>query len=614
MTRQRIKGSRRDANLTMTMGDELATHQVPWCWVTTSDLGERKRYDFAALCEVEGQPVDRQALFHYLNLALYRMAQDTANYSFYYIGNLYASIRQFQRYLTETDPQGTLTTIEQVDFKVLDRYVHWVCEQRIRYGARSGRKVSASTKVSSVAGLISVLKALAPLAPEAISEDVRRGHFPTTYSRGARDQQQPRESYTLAESRTILAACKDVIDQDRCGTWDGTDLHVLAAAMVILLFRTIGNLAPMLRLHRDSMLPHPADPKRYVLVCRKRRAGHKIIKKAFDAEHDSDKTAHYDLMETTVRGAHHAKALFDYLVQRSDAFRANAPSGCRDSIWLYRNFVNRHTRLMITDRIGVMKQSHMACSPSVLPALAERYGLKDRYGEPLAIHVSRIRPTGLQLIDEISEGEKGITQRLANHASQQTTLDRYLVVNDRMRAGLILVQTLLSQFARSSEGCSWAAHQLARHFDVPLENALRLLDGQQQTHLASCADLYFGQYAPKTGTAPCADLLACFKCKHMTILETDLYKLFSFRNALVTDFQRGRLPVSQWIKRYQWIVQLIDNEIANDPVFSPRAVRQAQRRARDNPYPLWRDDLLLATALRHTEAQQPSSDTMIEAI
>ncbi|MEZ8747252.1 hypothetical protein AB6D07_21920, partial [Vibrio sp. 10N.239.312.C11] len=77
------------------------------------------------------------------------------------------------------------------------------------------------------------------------------------------------------------------------------------------------------------------------------------------------------------------------------------------------------------------------------------------------------------------------------------------------------------------------------------------------------------------------------KPPHMVILETDLWRLFSFQKALRHDFESGRIPSHVWVKRYGVYLQILEKDLPDAFKHRPLVVSKARKRAEDSPYPLW---------------------------
>lgn len=483
----------------------------------------------------------------------------------------YQDVNAFYSFLEDIDPNRTINRLVHVDGRLCARYHLWLSYQFLPGEETGNIPLSQRTIQLRLSGLLKLLANRAEITPELVASDVLAGDL-----RGALvvDRSTPRPSYTKAETRRILAAMKQVLEADAAGAWKGPDSEVLSAALVILAYRSGANLSALLELTEGALHPHPADPHRIILVLHKARAGNKEIRQTHLRE--STEPKQLQVLFTQASATSRVKNLITWLQSRAAPLRVEAAREIRESLWLYRSDSPSHR--------GTVMALNSGRIPGCLGSLVKRFGLNDDRGRPLRLRISRIRPTFIQTIYELSGYDFEVTQRLAGHSRSDTALKHYLTVTGRMEAQFGLLQRALMGWVRG-DGV-WATKELAGAFEVPLEQALRLLEGKNATHLASCTDPHNGKYAPKNGV-PCTRYMYCFKCPNMVVLEDDLWRLFSFRNALVRDRDRGRLPLHEWVEQFEWMVKVIDHGIAR--LFNPTAVESAQCRAAQDPYPLWRD-------------------------
>ncbi len=102
----------------------------------------------------------------------------------------------------------------------------------------------------------------------------------------------------------------------------------------------------------------------------------------------------------------------------------------------------------------------------------------------------------------------------------------------------------------------------------------------------------------------CLDFMQCLLCPHMVILETDLWRLFSFQKALRHDFESGRMPSHVWLKRYGGYLQILEKGLPDAFKHRPLVVSKARKRAEDSLYPLWalNESSYLISMLKDMEA------------
>ncbi len=140
--------------------------------------------------------------------------------------------------------------------------------------------------------------------------------------------------------------------------------------------------------------------------------------------------------------------------------------------------------------------------------------------------------------------------------------------------GYVLTETLL-------DGDNSKA-KIAEKLKVGLDAVDDLLIGNFNTGVGRCSDPYNGKFA--RSNTPCTRFVACFRCPNQVILESDLYRLFSFYWLLVKE--RSFIGRRKWKNLYSWVVKVIEKEI--EPHFKGESVNQAKQEALNNPHPMWR--------------------------
>lgn len=482
----------------------------------------------------------------------------------------YLWISAIWRFLEEIDPERKINQLSDIDFEFYENYRAWLSRQLTLSGPNQGKPLHPSSVYEGVA----CLKVLLENRVEYASNQIHASLQTATLKLPAYVRCDARQPYSVNESRRIMKTMQSIISAAKTDQWQGLDCDVVIAALILLAFRTGGNLTPLLELTIHAMHPHPADKHRVILVLEKKRARDKKIRQVHSqgVSEGTDSGLQKEVLFAKTSSSSRVMDLFAYLIKRNTLLRESALPEEQNSLWLYQR-ANDHSRVVsLTDSMVANR----------LRAIVTREQLKNDRGQRLSIALSRIRRTFTQRIYELSGYDAKVTQELAGHSNMSTTCRHYLSVTERMEQQFSLFQQALAQWAQGNE--QWVTRKIAKQLAVPEEEAKQLLSGHNKTHIASCSDSHYGRYAPKNGEV-CTHYMYCFKCPNMVVLKDDLWRLFSFRNALIADRDSGRIPLLIWAEQFSWMVRVIDHGISQ--LFDQADVNAAKHQAKENPYPLW---------------------------
>ena len=207
-----------------------------------------------------------------------------------------------------------------------------------------------------------------------------------------------------------------------------------------------------------------------------------------------------------------------------------------------------------------------------------RYPITKDNGEPLNVCLSLVRKTLVNRIPKTSDPSD--KQRAVGHKNIQTTVTNYEAVTGEMHFRHSLGLSAISAALSGSNALLIAAAQATEISKILLT---RLARGLNRTFVASCTDPLDGEKAPHNGK-PCRQTFGCFTCANLAVTPDDLYRLASLRKRITDDIASGNLTPDA-IEYYQSIVAIIEQDIF--PIFEPRHVRAAVRRAEKSLHPLW---------------------------
>lgn len=471
----------------------------------------------------------------------------------------------FRRFLNDLHAAGeSFTRLDQIDRKLLDRYLAWLELQVTSKGKTKGQRLSFGAKKKTFDSLKTLLTNRQKRVPAAVSPALS---FPKNPFPNSNQLIPKREPYSATEQKRIVEALnKDL----RCIHEDEGEplrpLQVLAVHLILLGQATGRNLQSLIDLRRDSLREHPiAD--RELLVTTKRRgwSTHATsVRKAGAAPEDAQ-----SLQSIPASVGDHFRFLCDYTAPLT----GEADEADREYVFLWR--VTRNS-----PRKGqVSRLDAHGNATEAVKAFAKRHALMDDRGQPLALNVARLRPTfGTELYRRTRDIRR--VQQALGHSTTDITARRYADAPlEAERNHAIVVDGMVSQFARMEvEG----KLLLAADGKIPLQDVKDLLSGGYSTGIARCKNPF------RESESVCQKFFHCFKCPSMCVFEDDLWRLFSFYYRLLNE--RSKINPAHWLKTYGPIIRRIDVDIASQ--FPEDKVAAARLKAQQTPHPTWKGPLL----------------------
>lgn len=356
-----------------------------------------------------------------------------------------------------------------------------------------------------------------------------------------------------AEKKAFTLAIKSAVQPLFAPDCAAPRRRLLSHALFVIALHTGRNTTPLIEMPIDCLRPHPKDATEF-LVLHKRR-GHTTTKVALRSEGSIER-----VVESLPAVRPTVARLIRRVIELTSPIRAEAPTGLRNRLWLYRNEAGRVTALYgkrLSDDIG---------------ALVEQYDLRDADGKPLRINVSRLRKTFVNRIHEILDGDLAATAAAAGN-QPRITEQHYL------RPG-------------SDAKKNW------RFMGICLVNELRsgTVGATERTPLGHCSDNESGEYAPKQGSAVCQSFMNCLRCRNYVVTGDDLWRLFSFYWCVLKE--RVRIGKARWDKHFAHIPRLIERDVVGHglkrKVFTKSQVETARERARREPHPFWASQTIIS--------------------
>lgn len=490
----------------------------------------------------------------------------------------------FLEFLDDCHAAGDpVSGLAQIDKRLLERFIHWLRyvkaadTQTGRLSYNSAKNVYAATK--------------RPLQYLVSQGALAEGIFPGNPFPNAR---RAVTSYT-AYPKPVMSQLLYALGQDLRGLRDDTlSLRPSAALTVYLLLiaaRSGRNPEPLLSAKRDALQPHPVKPAQMGLLVVYKNRGNTAHAQAFPYVSRQ--------VEDMVSLPMDAVTLFHEVSCLTAPLVAEAPASAREQLWLYRPVYGPNRGQVTT----LSAQNYLDSAKWIV----ERHGLQDEDGQPLRINISRLRATFVQRMWQLTGGDILKTARLAGNAPQVS--DRhYLAVTPEMEGNHRRLGHLMHADLSGSLKEPNALAAVSKEVGIPVDQLPPIATGEHNTGVGRCRDPKHGAKAPGDGS-DCTRWLGCFSCPDQVVMESDLYRLYSFYFLLMKE--RNFLQRRHWEALYGPIVQIIDHEIVGPNLrteenprgcFDPLRVKRMRERAERDPHPMWRDRAILAIGGSHAEA------------
>jgi hypothetical protein len=450
-----------------------------------------------------------------------------------------------------------LNSTKHINRHVVEQYISWL---RKSPGKRSGRTLSYTSAKAIYGFTKSVFKEVARAG------EAKLAIFPLNPFPGAERAYVGATPLDQAELKCVMAALGHDLAAIRSGDNALISIDVAAVYFLLVAARTGRNLTPLLEMTLDSIEAHPLRETMGVLKLYKRR-GSKIHRQGFATQSVDNQTGN---APTDVI------AIVKEYIERTDILRQGNPA-LVDRTWVYQTIQKKE--ICALDARALYSGVDRFCA---------RHGFEDSK-RARTISVSRFRKTFAMHMWHLSRGDLARTAELMGNRPTVTDT-HYLSVTPEMQRNHKFVGRILAATIEGEESSPGFISNMATQLGLPEEKTIEIISGRSNTGVARCSDYLNGRFAPRNGNDVCTRFLHCFRCPNQVVMESDLYRLFSFYWLLLKE--RTLLGKNRWKAVYSWVIRVIDREIA--PRFDPGTVARARDRARDDPHPMWRDRALLA--------------------
>lgn len=467
-------------------------------------------------------------------------------------------LRYFWRFLDELRADGEpINRLNQVDRRLIDRFLTWLELQLSSRGPTRGRPLSLTAKHVSFLHMKALLSNRCKLSPEAVSPELS---FPRNPYPNVNRLTPRRDSYSASEQKAIVDALNSDLRRIHENEQEALPaLQVLTVHMLVLALAMAWNLQTLMELRRDSLRDHPI-PGRKLFVTVKRRG--RSIRTASVPDEAGSKISQGKVSPVPDNVVEH----FRFLCEFTAPLIPDADPRDRDCAFLWRvpKFANR---------AKVVRLNSTRVSNGLL-AFRNRHDLRDDHGRPLRLGIARLRPTAASELYRRTRDIRKVQQFLG-HASPFTTVLHYA---DRPleaeRDHALVLESLVGHLTAMEVG---GKTLVAADGKIPAADVQNLLSEGYATGIARCRNPF------RDGGTVCQKYFTCFRCPNFCVFEDDLWRLFSFYERLLAE--RIKINPAHWMKTYGPIVRRIDAEIA--PLFPADKVEAARHKARERPHPAW---------------------------
>lgn len=218
-----------------------------------------------------------------------------------------------------------------------------------------------------------------------------------------------------------------------------------------------------------------------------------------------------------------------------------------------------------------------------IQAFCKRHEITDDQGILTTLNFRRFRPTFAEAMLKLNGGDLRDLQKRLGHSHIRTTMG-YLDPNleERKEAFHYSGRAMENWILRGENRID--AKNLATEFDITLEDAEKLSNGDYDMGATKCKNPFNSPLKGSKEGELCTNYLACFRCGNCIVLKEDSHRLFSFYHWLVN--QKAALGEEKWQATYGWIIDIIDNDIA-PKLGDSEWIESEKAKALADPFEMW---------------------------
>lgn len=390
------------------------------------------------------------------------------------------------------------------------------------------------------------------------------------------------QPYSKAEMGRLMDALVADLAAIREENFDGGENDTLLVYFLLIAARTGRNPAPLLELRRDALQPHPLKPDSHALLTTYKRRGNNIAVQSFRQGRN---------IEDFVTVRTDVATLFREVMALTERHVAHVPLSDRSLLWLCRRMPNGGwgdkvapiDASMLNEATRRFVDRHRLLSDEVNPQTGEQSLMR--------VTVMRLRKTFATRIWRLTGGDLIRASNALGNLPRMTD-SHYLAVTPEMERNHKFVGLCLVTQLRGTQEDPEVLSKMADEMRVSVDEVRLVLSGRHNTGVGRCSSPFYGKFAPQKRERACTAFLHCFRCPNQVVMESDLYRLFSFYWLLIKE--RNLLGRNRWHKVYGWVIREIDQVISAR--FRADVVRAARTAARLDPHPMWRERSILGGA------------------
>ncbi len=489
----------------------------------------------------------------------------------YYCAN---GLALFFEFLDTRHKNYPVTCLEQLDKLLLEEFIYWL--RHIKQANTETGRLAYNGAKQGYAAFKSVLQHLVQqkVLPQAI--------FPQNPFPNSNRTRKNHAPYPKQVMRDLLKALSQDIRALRSEKLKLSPSETLTVYLLVIAARSGRNPTPLLEATRDALQPHPIKPQQMALLQLYKHRGSTTHLQGYRFQRKFEDVVSVPMDVIT---------LFHELDGMTASLVKDAPIGLDNLLWIYRSQSKRNYGQLMALSLPRYNKSTLK--------IVERHNLKDIDGGPLKLNISRLRATFTQRMWHLTSGDIVKTAKLAgNHPN--VTDRHYLTATPEMAANHRRLGHVMHADLSGALDNPDKLESLSLEVGIPVDQLLRIAKGENNTGVGRCRDPLHGAKAPGDG-ALCTRWLACFTCPDQVVLESDLYRLYSFYFLLIKE--RNFMQRQRWMEVYGKIIDIIDHEIvetnlrtAQNPrgCFNPLRVKRMRERAECDPHPMWRNREILA--------------------
>jgi hypothetical protein len=573
-----VSGKRKEYSVKEAVSDAVsieAYREAPWVQKWASTTFDFRRWSYVGRPKLDEQQLGeglihagRDSLVEALRNAIWDISSVTDCTKCTYCGS---GLRSLFEFLDSRHAIKPVTSLEQIDEVVLEEFIYWL--RHIKQGKTQTGKLSEKSVLNYYEAIKAVLHHL--VNQEALPADIFPANaFPNIGRAGNKHAPYPKEVM-----RQILKALATDIKRLREGTlklWPKESLIIYLMAMAA---RSGRNPGPLMNATRDALQPHPIKKNMAILQVFKNRGNGTHIQ-GYRCQEEIEDVITVPMDVVTL--FHEINGITAPLVRA-------APAELKNQLWLY-----RISRGKSVGAVALLENYHHDAQ-----RIVERHNLKDIDGKPLRLNISRLRATFTMRMWLLTGGDLFKTAALAGNVPAVTDRN-YLAPTPEMESNHRRLGHVMHADLSDAINDQKKLEALSIEIGIPVEQLVHILSGKNNTGVGRCRDPLHGFKAPGDGTL-CTRWLGCFTCPDQVVMESDMYRLYSFYFLLLKE--RNFLPRERWDEIYGPVIHIIDHEIVAPNLrtgkkprgcFDPLRVKKMREQAEREPHPMWRTREILA--------------------